>query len=299
MKAALNPERPVTRLGRPRIVGVIPVRYGSTRFEGKALAVIAGKTLIRRVYERAAASESVSELVVATDDSRIAAEVRGFGAAVVMTSPDHKCGTERVAEAAARLDADIVVDLQGDEIVSDGRMLDECVGPLLGPEPPDVSTLASVITDETEALDPNVVKVVTDLEGNALYFSRSPIPCAAPGSSRRPSGGGVSGGGLCAGAAGPTGGFLRHAGIYAYRSEFLQEFVRLPQTPLELAESLEQLRVLEHGRRMRVVLTRHFSVAVDSPPDIVKAERFIASLESAEGGRGPVAGGRAAGPRAE
>ena len=276
----MNPERPVTRLGRPRIVGVIPVRYGSTRFAGKALARIAGKTLIRHVYERAVTSHSVSELVVATDDSRIAGEASGFGARVIMTSPDHKCGTERVAEAASHLDADIVIDLQGDEIVSDGRMLDECVGPLLRVEPPEVSTLASEITDEAAVADPNVVKVVTDLEGNALYFSRSPIPCTACASPDR------AGGGRRGARDGPASGFLRHVGIYAFRREFLLEFVRLPQTPLELAESLEQLRVLEHGRRMSVVLTRHFSVGVDAPSDVERAERFLASL----GGPGRVGG---------
>jgi 3-deoxy-manno-octulosonate cytidylyltransferase (CMP-KDO synthetase) len=229
------------------------------------------------VYERASSSRSVGEFVVATDDSRIADEAGGFGARVVVTSPKHKCGTERVAEAASGLEADIIVNVQGDEIVSDGRMIDECVEPLLGADPAEVSTLASAISDEADAADPNVVKVVTDLRGDALFFSRSQIPnvsCASPnwaaGAPRR-----------------PAFGHLRHVGIYAYRREFLLEFVRLPQTPLELAESLEQLRVLEHGRRMSVVVTRHKSVGVDAPSDVEKAERFLASLD------GPAAGGSA------
>ena len=277
----MNPERTVTALSRPRIVGVIPVRYGSTRFAGKALARIAGKTLIRHVYERAVTSRSLSELVVATDDPRIADEAGGFGARVMMTSPNHKCGTERVAEAASHLDADVVVDLQGDEILSDGRMLDECVEPFLRAEPPEVSTLAAEITDEAQVTDPNVVKVVTDLAGDALYFSRSPIPCRACSSqdsaNTEPSGA----------RGGKASGPLRHVGVYAYRRDFLLEFVGLPPTPLELAESLEQLRVLEHGRRMSVVLTRHVSVAVDSPSDVERAERFLASLDAAGRAGGP------------
>ena len=271
------------RLSRPRIAGVIPVRYGSTRFAGKALARIAGKTLIQHVYERALTSRLVRVIVVATDDERIAGEARSFGARVVMTSPDHTCGTERAAEAAAGLDAEIIVNVQGDEIVSDGRMLDECVEPLLRPDPPEVGTLASEIADAADVVDPNVVKVVTNLDGDALLFSRSPIPntacaCQDPAS------------GAQAGAGGRAFRFLRHVGIYAYRRDFLLEFVRLPRTPLELAESLEQLRVLEHGRRIGVVLTRHFSVGVDTPSDVERAERFLASLD-APGGPG---GARAA-----
>lgn len=277
---------PLNSRSRPRIAGVIPVRYGSTRFGGKALAKIAGKTLIRHVYERALTSRSMGELVIATDDSRIAGEAESFGARVVMTSPEHKCGTERAAEAASRLDADIIVDIQGDEIVSDGRMIDECVEPLLRKESAEVSTLASEIVAEADVADPNVVKVVTDLEGNALFFSRSPIPntsCASPNAGRReaPANGRVS--------RGPVVRFLRHVGIYAYRRSFLLEFVRLPQTPLELAESLEQLRILEHGRSISVVLTRHFSVGVDVPSDLARAELFLASLD------GPGAAGRPGG----
>lgn len=277
----------MNRVSRPRIVGVIPVRYGSTRFAGKALASIAGKTLVRHVYERAHASRSVEELVVATDDPRIADEARSFGARVVMTSPEHSCGTERVAEAASALDADIVVDLQGDEIVSDGRMLDECVEPLLKPDPPDVSTLASEITEQADVDDPNVVKVVTDLDGDALFFSRSPIPNTTRARPDRAGAGGTAGGGL-------EFRFLRHVGIYAYGRDFLLGFVRLPRTPLELAESLEQLRVLEHGRRMSVVLTRHRSLGVDTPSDVERAERFLQSLDApgrAAGARGAEATG--------
>ncbi len=265
------------RLSRPRIVGVIPVRYGSTRFAGKALARISGKSLIRHVYERALTSRSVGELVVATDDSRIADEAGGFGARVIMTSPEHKCGTERVAEAASGLEADIIVNVQGDEIVSDGRMLDECVEPLLRADPAEVSTLASEISDEADVADPNVVKVVTDLHGNALLFSRSPIPSTACSSPSRADGP----------RAGRTFSFLRHVGIYAYGRRFLLEFVGLPQTPLELAESLEQLRVLEHGRRMSVVVTSHRSIGVDAPSDVERAERFLASLDAPVRAGGP------------
>jgi 3-deoxy-manno-octulosonate cytidylyltransferase (CMP-KDO synthetase) len=306
------------------------VRYGSTRFSGKALAKIHGKTLIRHVYERARTSRSMSELVIATDDRRIAGEAEGFGARVVMTSPDHKCGTERVAEAASSLDAEIIVNIQGDEIVSDGRAIDECVEPLVRSDSASVSTLASEITAQADLADPNVVKVVTDLQGNALFFSRSPIPntsCAVlgpgtPGSvgcftanegvvgARKPEQeadregalGRELGEGAGSAEAGDDSGprpfrFLRHVGIYAYRRGFLFEFVKLPQTPLELAESLEQLRILEHGRSISVVLTRHFSIGVDVPSDLARAEMFLASLDKAgsTGRRNGRASGRAGG----
>jgi len=249
-----------------RIVGIIPSRYGSSRFEGKALARIRGKSLIRHVYERASTCRSLDEILIATDDSRIAREAESFGASVFMTSPEHTCGTERVAEAASRLDAAVVVNVQGDEIVSHGSIIDECIQPLVRDSSVDVATLAGEITSEAELADPDVVKVVTDVRGDAMMFSRSPIP----NTSR-----------TCAGGKGGPVRFLRHIGIYAYRREFLLEFVGLRQTPLELAESLEQLRVLEHGRRMAVVVTSLLSRGVDVPSDVARAEAFLASLEKA------------------
>lgn len=244
-----------------RIVGIIPSRYGSSRFQGKPLAEILGKSLIRHVYERASASGALDELLIATDDPRIAREAEAFGAACYMTSEEHGCGTDRVAEVASQIQADVVVNIQGDEIISDGSMIDECVLPLSEDGSLDVSTLAAEITHRHEVDDPNVVKVVRDQSGHALFFSRSPIPNTSRAS--LPAGAGAS--------------FLRHIGIYAYRRSFLLELVKLGQTPLELAESLEQLRILEYGRKMAVVVTRFSSLGVDVPSDLKKAEAFLAS----------------------
>ncbi|MCX5800524.1 MAG: 3-deoxy-manno-octulosonate cytidylyltransferase [Candidatus Eisenbacteria bacterium] len=260
-----------------RVAGIIPARYASSRFNGKALALIEGKTLIRHVYERALSSRCLNELMVATDDSRIAREVEGFGGKAVLTSPEHKCGTERAAEVARKLDADFVVNIQGDEMISAGEMIDECVSPLLGDSSLNVSTLAVEIRNKCDLNDPNVVKVVRGLNGDALFFSRSPIPyapLASLGTVRAETGveQGVE--------------FLRHVGIYGFKRTFLLDFVRLGQTPLELAECLEQLRILERGHRIAVVLTNHSCVGVDVPSDIKKATAFLASLA------GPVHKGR-------
>ncbi|UCF79306.1 MAG: 3-deoxy-manno-octulosonate cytidylyltransferase [Candidatus Eiseniibacteriota bacterium] len=257
-----------------KVTGVIPARFGSSRFVGKALASIRGKTLIRHVYERSRSSPCLNELLVATDDSRIAQEVEGFGGKAVLTSAEHRCGTERAAEVAGRLDADIVVNIQGDVLLSDAGMIDECVSALCDRPGANSSTLAAKITDEGELGNPNVVKVVVDLDGNALLFSRSQIPNTDCSSGSRAD--------IL---------FLKHIGVYAFRRDFLLEFVKLVQSPLELAESLEQLRVLEHGGTMAVAVTVHSSVGVDVPSDLEKAEAFLESLEGARdrtGGRLPL-----------
>jgi 3-deoxy-manno-octulosonate cytidylyltransferase (CMP-KDO synthetase) len=275
-----------------RVAGIIPARYASSRFDGKALALIEGKTLISRVYEKALSSRCLNELIVATDDSRIAREVESFGGKIALTSLEHRCGTERVAEVGERLDADIVVNIQGDELLSSGMMIDECVSPLLKDSSLDVSTLAVEIEDKCDVANPNVVKVVRALNGDALFFSRSPIPNTSFSSTAEVTGGtGIEAGvsvGVNAGAETRVGAgvkgrvkFLRHVGIYGFRRTFLLDFVRLRQTPLELAESLEQLRILEHGHRIAVVLSNYSCVGVDVPSDIKKAAAFLASLERA------------------
>jgi 3-deoxy-manno-octulosonate cytidylyltransferase (CMP-KDO synthetase) len=291
-----------------RVAGIIPARYASSRFDGKALALIEGKTLISRVYEKVLSSRCLNELIVATDDSRIVHEVESFGGKVALTSVEHKCGTERIAEVAKRIDADIVVNIQGDELLSCGEMIDECVSPLLRDSSLDVSTLAVEIKDRGDVANPNVVKVVRALNGDALFFSRSPVPNTSFLPTVEVTGGtgieaGVSAGvkpgleatdevgvsaGVNAGAETRVGAavegrvtFLRHVGIYGFRRQFLLDFVRLAQTPLELAESLEQLRILEHGHRIAVVLTNHSCVGVDVPSDIKKAVAFLVSLERA------------------
>jgi 3-deoxy-manno-octulosonate cytidylyltransferase (CMP-KDO synthetase) len=238
-------------------VAVIPARYASVRFPGKALAVAGGKLLVQHVWERARLLTTVERVLVATDDDRIAAAVRGFGGAVVMTSPDHPSGTDRVAEAMRGDAAELVVNLQGDEPVFDVKAVDELVRLMANDPAIEMGTLAHPIQDEAEFADVNGAnKVVLDQAGYALYFSRSPIPYR-----RQP--------GLVA----P----LRHVGIYVFRAPFLQRFATLPPTPLERTETLEQLRALEHGVRIRVLLTPHASLGVDTPADL---DRLAAHLRA-------------------
>jgi 3-deoxy-manno-octulosonate cytidylyltransferase (CMP-KDO synthetase) len=230
------------------------------RFPGKSLAEIGGKPLIQHVWERAQDLKSVERVMVATDDERIARAVRDFGGAVVMTSVDCASGTDRVAEAARQWPADLVVNLQGDEPVFDAKAVDELVGVMAGDPTIEMGTLAHPIRDEAEFNDvtgPN--KVVLDQAGFALYFSRAPIPFR-----RQP------------GLVTP----LRHIGIYVFRTPFLRRFATLAPTPLERTEGLEQLRALEHGVRIRVLLTPHGSIGVDTPVDV---DRLAAHLAGREG----------------
>lgn len=237
-----------------RVVGVIPARYRSSRFEGKPLATIGGRPMIERVYQRAAEARLLSELLVATDDERIADAVRAFGGRVAMTSPDHLSGTDRVAEAARDLPADVVVNIQGDEPFLAPQTLDELVEPFASDQDLPMSTLCRRIEEARSLHDPNVVKVVVNRAGDALYFSRSLIPYP-----RRPE----------------RHAAREHIGVYAFRKEFLLEFARLEPTALEAAEGLEQLRALEHGRRIRVVETRSYvGLSVDTPADLARAEAF-------------------------
>ncbi len=243
------------------VLGVIPARFASRRFEGKPLARLGGKLLVEHVYKRSSACSLLERVVVATDDARIRQAVEAFGGHVVMTSPDHLSGTDRVAEVAASDGAAIVVNIQGDEPFVNARVLEQVVRPLLDPASPPMSTLCKRIEDQATLADPNVVKVVTDLRGRALYFSRSPVPYPGRG---RP---GVA---------------REHIGIYAYRREFLLEFSRLPPTELEAVEGLEQLRALEHGHGIAVVETEdHIGVSVDTPDDLEHARRILA--RAAEG----------------
>lgn len=236
-------------------VAVIPARYASVRFPGKALAVVGGRPLVQHVWERARLLTTVERVLVATDDDRIAAAVRGFGGEAVMTRPDHPSGTDRVAEAVRDQAAELVVNLQGDEPVFDVKAVDELVRLMASDPTIEMGTLAHPIQSEAELNDatgPN--KVVLDQAGFALYFSRAPIPYR-----RQP------------GLVTP----LRHIGIYVFRAPFLQRFAALPPTPLERTETLEQLRALEHGVRIRVLVTPHASLGVDMPADL---ERLAAHL---------------------
>lgn len=244
---------------RHQVIGIIPARYGSTRLPGKPLRTILGKSMIERVYERCRDAAGLDALCVATDDTRIVEAVERFGGRALMTSPDHPSGTDRLAEAVQSLDGDIVVNIQGDQPFIDAGMIVECVQPLLDDPSVDVATLMHPIHRKEDLADPAVVKVVTDLAGNALYFSRSLIPYP-----REPVDHAV----------------FEHVGLYAYRRDFLLQLAKLPPTPLEQIELLEQLRVLEHGYRIRVLETKccdnAFSgFSVDTEADLARAEEMM------------------------
>ncbi|HJV67298.1 MAG TPA: 3-deoxy-manno-octulosonate cytidylyltransferase [Geomonas sp.] len=252
-----------------KITAVIPARYASTRFEGKALVDIMGKPMVQHVYERACKATLVSEVIVATDDERIADCVRGFGGRVEMTSASHETGTDRLAEVAQRLDADIIVNVQGDEPLIDPGMIDQAIPPLLEDATLPMATLKTRIKNLHDFLSPNVVKVVADLCGNVLYFSRSPLPFFRDKWNDLKDDAFVSGKLLC----------YKHVGLYVYRRDFLPVFASLQPTYLELAEKLEQLRVLENGHRIKVVETQFESIGVDTPADL---DKVLARLKKAE-----------------
>jgi 3-deoxy-manno-octulosonate cytidylyltransferase (CMP-KDO synthetase) len=252
--------RPPKKSTKPAIVAVIPSRYGSTRFPGKSLALIKGRPMVQWVYERAKRSTLLDRVIVATDDARIVKVVRDFGGEAVMTSSQHATGTDRIAEVARSLPCDIVVNVQGDEPLIDPAMIDAAVNPLAEDPAIPMGTLAKLITDPAEARDPNVVKVVLDGKGYALYFSRAPIPWDRDGWAGKTSL-------LDLGAGGPR---YKHIGLYVYRRDFLLAYAAMPQTPLEMVEKLEQLRALEQGHRIRVVITEHESFGVDIPGDLSK-----------------------------
>ncbi len=253
--------RPAGRLkrGPVKCVGIIPARYASTRFPGKPLALIAGKALIQRVIERCQSAQCLSEVIVATDDERIRDTAQRY-CRVEMTSPDHPSGSDRIAEVAARLSCDAVINIQGDEPLIDPAAIDAVAGALGKAE---MSTAATPITSIEEYDNPNAVKVVVSAAGLALYFSRRTIPyvrAAASGSVSEQL------------AAFP---FLKHLGLYGYRRETLLRLVRYPVSPLESAEKLEQLRALENGIAIAVVKVDFSSVGVDVPEDVERVEEAL------------------------
>jgi 3-deoxy-manno-octulosonate cytidylyltransferase (CMP-KDO synthetase) len=238
----------------PLVLAVIPARFASTRFPGKPLSKIGSRTMLECVHERVARATLVSRVVIATDDERIAADGRRFGAEVVLTRPDHPSGTDRVAEVAAARDAALVVNVQGDEPLIDPAAIDAAVRPLLDDGAPPMATLKKKIVDRGELINPNVVKVVTDLAGNAIYFSRSLIPFPRDG--------------------GPAVHY-KHIGLYVYRRDLLLRYPSLPVGPLEKLEKLEQLRALENGYPIRVVETDYESIGVDTPEDLERVRRLM------------------------
>jgi len=253
--------------GKPSIVAVIPARFGSTRFPGKSLALIQGKPMIQWVYERTKRSQQLGRVIVATDDERIRQAVAAFGGEAVMTAASHATGTDRIAEVARGLSCDLVVNVQGDEPLIKPEMIDQAVQPLVEDPSIPMGTLARRITEPREAVDPNVVKVVIDAKGFALYFSRAPIPWDRD----RWAGTAVLQDLLPAGGA-----RFKHIGLYVYRREFLLAYAAMPATPLEGIEKLEQLRALEHGHRIRVSVTDQESFGVDIPDDLSKILQHLA-----------------------
>ncbi|MDH5509314.1 MAG: 3-deoxy-manno-octulosonate cytidylyltransferase [Nitrospinota bacterium] len=238
-------------MSNPSVLVVIPSRYGSVRLRGKPLKLICGKPMIELVYRQAMKMETATEVVVATDDEKVMEAVRAFGGQAEMTSPDHQSGTDRVAEVARRRQADVVVNMQGDEPFIDPGTVDLAVRRLLEHGTVKMSTLCVPVTYE-DACDPNVTLVVRDLDEMALYFSKAPIPNDRDGSP-----GGKS--------------HLKHLGLYVFRKEFLLEYATMAPTPLEKREKLEQLRVLETGEKILVVMTDKDSIGVDSPADLERA----------------------------
>ncbi len=241
-----------------RVAVVVPSRFGSSRFAGKPLAMIAGKPMIQRVYESASRATCVSAVVVATDDQRIFDAVRRFGGDVLMTSPENRSGTDRVAEAAEKMGlaaVDIIINVQGDQPLIHPDCFDAVVEPLRRDSTLQMSTLAFAIRDRQEYTNPKDCKVVMDHQGNALYFSRACIPLARDGEQD----------------------FIayKHLGVYAYTLRFLQTFRNLPTGRLEHIEKLEQLRALEHGYRIKVIVTDHDSPEVDLPEDIPRLEQLL------------------------
>jgi 3-deoxy-manno-octulosonate cytidylyltransferase (CMP-KDO synthetase) len=241
-----------------KVLIVIPARYSSHRFPGKALVSIRGRPMIQWVWERVK-DASVGDVVIATDDRRIKEAARGFGAQVVVTSSGCRSGTDRVAEVARTKDASLIVNIQGDEPLIPSQAIRDVISPLFDDPHLQMSTLASPIGDDEDLRNPDVVKVIVDRKGFALYFSRNPIPYSQDGE-------------------GPTGfPYLKHIGVYAYRREFLLRFSTLEPSPLERTERLEQLRALENGYRIRVIVAGYATINVDRPQDVKRVEERLAS----------------------
>lgn len=240
----------------PKCIAIIPARFASTRFPGKPLAEIAGRPMIQHVYQRVCQARGIADVVVATDDRRIYEAVVRFGGKAEMTSSEHNSGTDRVTEVALKTDAEVIVNVQGDEPLIDPCCLEALIAPFAADDGLLLATLKSASSSREEYDSPHVVKVVTDHDDFALYFSRASIPCYQKGF--------------------PAGGlFFKHVGIYAYRRQFLDALTGLKESPLEKAESLEQLRFLENGYRMKVIRYDYESVAVDTPEDLERVKQLL------------------------
>ncbi len=245
------------------VLVVIPARYASVRFPGKPLALLQGKPMIQHVYERAARATGIDEVVVATDDERIAGAVARFGGRAAMTSPSAKSGTDRVAEVARTRNAEVVINVQGDEPLMHPDMVGQLAELLTRHQAIPIASLMTKFARAEEIDSPNIVKVVTDRDGFALYFSRAPIPFER---ANRPTGPPASHY------------YYKHLGIYGYQRHFLLQFPHLEPTPLEQLEQLEQLRALEHGYRMKLLETPYDTIGVDTPGDLARVEQHLTGL---------------------
>lgn len=245
-------------MAKTKVIGIIPARYASSRYPGKPLIDILGKSLILRTYQQASKAKHLSEIIVATDDKRIFDHVKDFGGTVMMTSPDHLTGTDRVAEVASHFSgADAVVNIQGDEPLLDPSVIDTIIENLQDNPDAAMTTAATPLTDLSRIASPNTVKVVLGMRGEALYFSRSTLPFARG----KPS-------------------YLRHIGIYAFRRDFLLKLGTLSPTPLQIAEDLEPLKVLEHGYKIYVSVVDDVGIGVDTPEDKLKVEEILCKENS-------------------
>ena len=241
----------------PKVIVVIPSRYASTRLPGKPLVPLAGKPMVQHVYERAKRAQTVHRVLVATDDQRIMDAVAAFGGEARMTRSDHRTGTERIAEVAVHEDGDVFVNVQGDEPLIDPVAIDTAVGALLEEPQAQISTVSTPIRHAGDIMDPNVVKTVLDFDGNALYFSRAPIPWIRDTQQK------------------VHVNYWKHLGLYVFQREALLEFPTLPQGALEKIEQLEQLRWLENGWKIRVAEVAHDAVSVDVPEDVARVEKLM------------------------
>lgn len=236
-------------------VGVIPSRYASTRLPAKSLAVLRGVPLVQRVYEQARRAASLSQVIVATDDERIRQAVERFGGTAVMTSPTHRSGTDRVAEVARTLEAQVILNIQGDEPLIRPEQIDQVAQFLTAHPAVPMASLMTPLLRREDIDNPNVVKAVIDQDSYALYFSRAPIPYPRAGSAR----------------------YWKHIGLYGYQRHFLLQFPHLPPSPLEQAEQLEQLRALWHGHKIKLLETEHDTIGIDTADDLKRVEKVLAA----------------------
>jgi 3-deoxy-manno-octulosonate cytidylyltransferase (CMP-KDO synthetase) len=251
-----------------KIIAVIPARWHSTRFKGKVLADINGKPMVQHVWERVKKAHDIDDVIVAVDREKVFKAVEAFGGKAVFTSPEQPSGTDRLAEVMSQVDADVVLNVQADEPLVHPMMIDELAQVFEYEKNVHMATLIKRMHSKEEITNPNVVKVVVDRKGFALYFSRSPIPYLRAAGAEQ--------------AMGPTdledvsGRYFKHIGIYAYTKDFLFTYTHLPKSTLEEEESLEQLRALEHGYRIRTVETRYDTIGVDTPADLEKVKQILA-----------------------